>query len=151
MGEIIIVNTVDEILINDAHTSFVVCSKKVNYKSWNLEEIAVNKILACALLVRRNNQQSFLIDDVFHQTFKLGTQRIILKDFEILFDPEYKLDVLKFIENLSRRVKIIALWPGTYKDNILFFSKPDYEDYAAYKVSDYNITLLIEREKYEIL
>jgi hypothetical protein len=64
---------------------------------------------------------------------------VYLTDYEMLFDPRYKLDVMKLFCELSRRNKLIVKWRGGFDGNALVYAEPGYADYAKYKVSDYEI------------
>jgi hypothetical protein len=65
---------------------------------------------------------------------------VYLTNYEMLFDPRYKLDIMKLFCELFRRNELIVKWCGRVDDESLVYSEPGYADYAKYKVSDYEIT-----------
>jgi hypothetical protein len=65
---------------------------------------------------------------------------VYLTDYEMLFDPRYKLDVMKLFCELFRRNELIVKWCGRVDGESLVYAEPGYADYAKYKVSDYEIT-----------
>ncbi len=73
---------------------------------------------------------------------KLGDNPII-KDIDVMFNPDYKLDVLRTLINVSKRKSYIVVWPGTYKDGKLFYAQEGYRDYKSFDLNDYDITVVI--------
>lgn len=65
-------------------------------------------------------------------------ERILIKDIDILFNPTYKLNVLKYLCNLGRKKIIIVLWNGKIKDDYIQYSQIDYKDYNKYLIKDYD-------------
>ena len=103
------------------------------------ETISLNIMLAQIIV-------KFNIDDrlemVHQEAISILTQStapIILKDFEMLFDPRYKIDVVKLITEVSRRRKIIALWPGTLNESDLVYANVDASDYQVFSIKNYDI------------
>ena len=67
---------------------------------------------------------------------------LLLMDFEILFDPRYKIDVVRLIYEVSRLRKIIALWPGTLCENNLIYANVEAPEYQVYNINNYDITCI---------
>ena len=57
---------------------------------------------------------------------------VILDHIEILFDPLLGIDVLKWIEKLSRKHILIINWPGEYKNQELSYASPPHIEYKTY-------------------
>jgi hypothetical protein len=72
-----------------------------------------------------------------------GQKPVFLKDYEMLFDPRYNLDILRFFAELSRFVKVVALWCGTVVNDRLIYATPTYRDYHSYNIRNYNIICVI--------
>ena len=68
---------------------------------------------------------------------------IYLNNFEILFDPRYKLNVIKLFCEISRHNKLIVKWCGVLENGNLTFAEPGYKDYNKYKISDYQISCVV--------
>jgi hypothetical protein len=64
---------------------------------------------------------------------------LLLKDFEMLFDPRYKIDVVRLIYEVSRLRKTIAQWPGTLSENNLIYANAESLDYQVYNINNYDI------------
>ena len=65
---------------------------------------------------------------------------IYLADYEILFNPSYSLDIIRLFIEISRYNRLVVKWCGGFDGHTLTYAEPGYEDYAAYKVRDYEIT-----------
>ena len=68
---------------------------------------------------------------------------IFLTDYEMLFDPRYELDVIKLFCEIARYNKLIVKWCGSFADDSLIYAEPGYDDYAKYKISDYESTCVV--------
>ncbi len=68
-----------------------------------------------------------------------STAPIILKDFEMLFDPRYNIDVLRLITEVSRKRKIIAIWPGVLDKDNLVYADAESPDYQVFNINNYDI------------
>ena len=70
-------------------------------------------------------------------------QAVYLTDYEVLFDPRYKLDVIKLFCEIARHKKLFVKWCGGFLNDSLTYAEPGFDDYAKYKVSDYEIACII--------
>ena len=62
---------------------------------------------------------------------------VVLRRVDILFDPAWRIDVLKFLLAVGRNRRLYILWPGTVSSSILEYSEPGYPDYCRYDISGY--------------
>lgn len=67
----------------------------------------------------------------------------VLKDFDVMFNPEYQMDVLKILINIYRKKHFSVIWPGRYEDGKLYYAEEGYKDYKVFEISDYDITVVI--------
>ena len=63
-------------------------------------------------------------------------------NIDILFNPDYKLDIIKYFVNLARTKQIIVQWCGIIENNYLMYSEQNYMDYVKYVIKDYNIACI---------
>jgi len=68
---------------------------------------------------------------------------VYLKDYELLFDPRYEIDVLRFFTRLARQCKLIIEWCGRIHGETLTYAEPGYSDYIQYNINNYDITVVI--------
>lgn len=64
---------------------------------------------------------------------------VYLVDYEMLFDPRYELDVLKFFYEISRRQKLIVKWCGRLVAQMLVYAEPGYPEYKQYNIAEHDI------------
>ena len=63
----------------------------------------------------------------------------VFYNFESLFRPEFKFDLMTFLKQKSKSNKIIVIWPGDIRKNQLIYSRPDRNDYYIHKIDNYTI------------
>jgi hypothetical protein len=68
---------------------------------------------------------------------------VYLKDYEMLFDPRYGLDVLRLFMDLSRKNKLTVKWCGAAHGDTLTYAEPGFEDYKRFKISDYDVSVIV--------
>ena len=107
--------------------------ESANYKVFQL-----NEPISKALLDYSPDERPTRVEAVFKKTLNTDSP-ILIKNFEMLFDPNYHLDVLKVFCELARQFRIAIIWCGTFHDNVLEFAEPDYSDYHSYHVDQYTV------------
>lgn len=70
---------------------------------------------------------------------------ITLANMDILFSPEYGLDVLKLLLQLGRNQRFYLEWPGVIAGEKLTYSEPGKFDYKEYNIKDYVDTYIVLR------
>jgi hypothetical protein len=70
---------------------------------------------------------------------------IILENTNILFSPEYGVDVIKLLLQLGRNQRFYLPWPGKIDGERLTYSEPGRFDYKEYNIKDYVDTYVILR------
>ena len=103
------------------------------------ETISLNLILAQNLLKFKADERTEMIHQEALGLLTQNVTPLLLKDFEMLFDPRYKIDTVKLITEVALRRKIIALWPGTLNENDLVYANPDSSDYQVFSIKNYDI------------
>jgi hypothetical protein len=51
-----------------------------------------------------------------------GQGPVLCTEIDILFEPSLALDPLRILQNISRVVSLVVLWPGTFVDNVLSYA-----------------------------
>ncbi len=105
--------------------------------------LSINKILSNRLLSYNKEKRYLYVADELNSIVDSIQGPLMITDFEILFDPQYQIDVLKSFIMINRKMETIVLWPGKYEENKLKFAEPGYEDYKSYDIGDYDITCLV--------
>ena len=60
-----------------------------------------------------------------------------------MFNPDYKVDVLKILMAARKRKKYSMIWPGKCENGKLIYGEEGFSDYKIYDVEDYDITCVI--------
>ena len=104
---------------------------------------SLNLPLAKALEAKTENEITTTITAIALEILPKNTP-IYLTDYEMLFDPSYNLDIIKLFIEISRYNKLIVKWCGTVQnDDTLVYSEPGYQDYSKFKISNYDITVIL--------
>ncbi|NCB25598.1 MAG: BREX-3 system P-loop-containing protein BrxF [Bacteroidia bacterium] len=77
----------------------------------------------------------------------LGEERrdITLSNTDILFSPEYELDVIKLLLQVGRNQRLYMQWPGEINGEKLTYSEPGRFDFKEYNIKDYVDTYVVLR------
>ena len=106
-----------------------------------IEAISINRLLAEKLIginpKRRSLKMAKLLNDILDNLPK-GS---VIKDFDVMFNPEYDIDVLKTIIDTRKQIELI--WPGSYEDEKLIYSEKELVDYKVFNLSEYDITCIV--------
>lgn len=138
MGTTITIERVpdDEAMLNRLLVYFRAIQKMQEPKS-------VSKELAEELLACKENRRSMKLEQIFNKVLDRYPDGVTIKDIDVMFNPDYKVDVLKILIAARKRKKYSVIWPGRFENNRLFYSEEGYTDYKAYDLADYDITCVI--------
>lgn len=70
---------------------------------------------------------------------------ITLANTDILFMPEYELDVIKLLLQVGRNQRLYLKWPGEISGVKLTYSEPGRFDFKEYNIKDYIDTYVVMR------
>lgn len=133
---------VKKVFINSNIDNLIVLCGRYNYNGIfnDFEEVSIGEMLAKKLLEYDKNQRSNYIESSVKQLLsEKNSSKLLVKDIDILFNPNYKIDILKLFSSIERNKKIALIWSGYQKGDELIYSEPCYDDFAKYKITDYNI------------
>ena len=80
------------------------------------------------------------MERIFNSILDKYPAGVIIKDIDVMFNPEYQVDVLKILIEARKRKLYSVIWPGKFEDEKLIYSEEGYPDYKVYKIADYDIT-----------
>ena len=106
------------------------------------EPKSVSKELADRLLTCRPNRRSMKLKQIFNAVLVLYPDRVTIKDIDVMFNPEYRVDVMKILVSARKRKEYSVIWPGKFEDGKLIYGEEGYPDYKVYKIRDYDITFV---------
>ena len=67
----------------------------------------------------------------------------VIRDFDVMFNPEYQMDIIKAFINVYRKKSFSVIWPGRYEEGKLYYAEESYKDYKVFEISNYDITVVI--------
>lgn len=104
------------------------------------EPKSVGKELADELLACKPNRRSMKLEQIFNTVLDGYPDGVTIKDIDVMFNPDYKVDVLKILIAARKRKRYSVIWPGRLEDGKLIYGEEGYPDYKVYKIADYDIT-----------
>lgn len=131
--------------INRLQEPIVFCVDESKIKAYiqDFKIVSINGILSKELMNSKDEKNSFAVEKAFNTILNRLEGPLLIKDFQILFNPEYEIDILKLFIMASRNKRIFILWCGEYKEGKLQFAEPGFSDYKSYKISDCEISCVI--------
>ena len=105
-----------------------------------MEPKSVSKELADGLLACKPNRRSMKLEQIFNSVLDKYPDGVTIKDIDVMFNPEYKVDVLKILIAARKRKRYSVIWPGRLEDGKLIYAGEGYLDYKVFNIADYDIT-----------
>lgn len=106
--------------------------------------VPLNQSLAEKLSVLTPKQRTMRLPACFEEILKTLPDNAVIKDFDVMFNPDYKVDVLKIMVEACKRKTFSIIWPGRYEDGRLFYAEDGYPDFKAFSVEEYDVTCIIQ-------
>ncbi len=107
------------------------------------QAIAVNKPIAAELVDLKPSRRTMQLEKCFVKVLESLPEQPIIKDIDVLFNPAYKVDVMKLLSSAYKQKQFSLVWPGSYADGKLTYSEEGYPDYRVYEINDYDIMYVI--------
>lgn len=107
------------------------------------EPRSVSKPLAEALLACKANRRSMKMEQIFNSVLDKYPDGVVIRDIDVMFNPEYKVDVLKILIAARKRKRYSVIWPGKCENGKLIYGEEGYPDYRTYDIENYDITCVI--------
>ena len=104
------------------------------------EPQSVSKELADELLACKPNRRSMKLEQIFNKVLDRYPDGVTIKDIDVMFNPEYQVDVLKILIEARKRKKYSVIWPGRFEDGKLIYAEEGYPDYKVYEMANSDIT-----------
>ena len=105
--------------------------------------VSINMPLAEKLAGCRRNRRTMRIEMYFNQILEQLPDETVIKDFDVMFNPDYKVDVLKTMVDVCKRKPFSIIWPGKYEDGKLFYAEEGYQDFKVFSVEEYDVTCIV--------
>ena len=83
------------------------------------------------------------LERCFNEVISALPPGAVIKDIDVMFSPDYKIDVLRILITANKQKPINVIWPGRYADGKLYYSEENLPDYKVFEVSDYDIYCVV--------
>ena len=115
------------------------------YTDENLEKnaIALNILIAEKLVNIKPARRSFKLPGIIDSIIASLPDNCLVKDFDVLFNPTYAIDVLQILVLCCKQHNFKVIWPGRYDNGKLIYADESSLDYKTYKIENYDITCVI--------
>lgn len=102
-------------------------------------DLNLNEKLSENLLVYQKEDRPKRVADALRGFLSGLSHPTLISNFEMLFDPRYKLDVLKVFCEAALTQNIAIRWCGVSAEASLSYSEPQYPDYHKYEIERYTL------------
>lgn len=103
----------------------------------------INEMLAELLIKYKASRRTIQMEKCFNQILFNFPDEVIIKDFDVMFNPTYKVDVLKIMIAAYKKKPFSIIWPGKCDNGKLLYAEEGYSDYKIFIVEDYDVTCII--------
>ncbi len=103
----------------------------------------MNVVLAKKLSALKPNRRSIRLEQCFRQILESLPDNPVIQDFDVLFNPDYEVDILRIMASVGKSRAFQVIWPGKFEDGRLKYAEEDYLDYKVFDTSKYDVTLVV--------
>lgn len=105
--------------------------------------ISLNKAIAEELLKFKPNRRTMQLENCFNKALDALPDGVVIQDIDVMFNPDYKNDVLALLIAANKRKPFSLIWPGRIDGNRLVYSEEGYQDYRVFEIGNYDIVFVI--------
>lgn len=105
--------------------------------------VSLNTVIAQKLSLIPLKSRTRKLEQCFIETLRDFNDNVIIKDFDVLFNPDYKIDVIAMMVSAYKKKSFSAIWPGRFEEGKLIYAEEGYSDYKIYDIGNYDITCVI--------
>ena len=112
-------------------------------KALEEQAVPINVEMAKKLSAIKANRRTMRMEQCFQQVLGTLPDDVIIKDFDVMFNPDYAVDVLRIMCSAARTKSFRVLWPGKCEDGRLIYAEEGYRDYKVFEISKYDVTVVV--------
>ena len=102
--------------------------------------LSVSRILAEALSEVPSERWPVTVRESLEKAIGATQAEVVIcADLALLFEPDLDVNPLALLRRCAYRTKVVALWPGSYRDGILVFGTPDHAHYRTWSHPDVHV------------
>lgn len=107
------------------------------------DAVSVNKRLAEELRKLKPTRRTMQLEKCFNKILDSLPEKVVIKDIDVMFNPAYRVDVIRILVEANKRHPFSLVWSGRYDDNRLLYGEEGLADYKAFEISDYDIVCVV--------
>lgn len=115
------------------------CGHGIRKRTHRKEDILIAEKLVNIKPARRSFKLPGIIDSIIASL----PDNCLVKDFDVLFNPEYQIDVLQVLVASCKKKNFSIRWPGTYNDGKLMYAETGYSDFKTFDLDKYDVTCVV--------
>ncbi len=105
--------------------------------------VSVNKSISEELLKLKPSRRTMQLEKCFSKVLSTLPDNIVIQDIDVMFNPDYKVDVLKLLIAVNKHKPFSLIWPGRIENGKLIYSEEIYPDYRVFDVKDYDVLVIV--------
>lgn len=112
-------------------------------KALEEQAVPVNIAMANKLSAIKVSRRTMRMEQCFQQVLGTLPDDVVIKDFDVMFNPEYAVDVLRILCSAARTKPFRILWPGKYENGRLIYAEEGFRDYKVFEISKYDVICVV--------
>lgn len=105
--------------------------------------VSVNKPISEELLKLKPSRRTMQLEKCFSKVLSVLPDNVVLQDIDVMFNPNYKVDVLKLLIAVNKQKPFSLIWPGRIENGKLIYSEEIYPDYRVFDIKEYDILVIV--------
>lgn len=105
--------------------------------------VSINKPLAKALSSFPLQKRSLQMENCLKSEIVCFPDNVVIRDIDVLFNPAYRIDVLKLLISAYRYKPFSIVWSGSYSKGKLIYSQEGFLDYKVYDIENYDVLCIV--------
>lgn len=105
--------------------------------------VSVNKSISEELLKLKPSRRTMQLEKCFSKVLSTLPDNIVIQDIDVMFNPDYKVDVLRLLIAVNKHKPFNLIWPGRIENGKLIYSEEIYPDYRVFDVKDYDVLVIV--------
>ena len=112
-------------------------------KALEEQAVPINIEMAKRLSAVKPNRRTMRMEQCFQQVLSGLPDNVVIRDFDVMFNPDYAVDVLKIMSSAAKVKAFRVIWPGRCEDGRLIYAEEGYRDYKVFEINKYDVTVVV--------
>lgn len=105
--------------------------------------ISINILLAKMLAQIKPDRRAMRMERCLQEVLRELPENPVLKEFDVMFNPAYEIDILQIFISLRRSRPFRLIWPGMLIDGRLVYAEAGYRDHKIFDINHYDVACVI--------